>query len=664
MQNNLRELWSLLHWLYPDVFDKHTKEKFRTSFDLSRGKVLTAVLDSARRLLQLIMLRRMKDSPGMDLRLPPKTEVRLFVPLTPMQRSCYTKLLKGMSPGLLGDVLGDDLDKEKAAILDDSLDQQPEQMVSNLKYQSARDLSDGWKEARDIMAEHIEPNDKRASPTPSHLPLHHLIVQLQKCCNHPYLFPDTAPDPYELGDHIIQASGKLVILAKLVEECVLKAGKKMLIFSGMTEMLSLCEELLDIKSQHRTLFRYVRLDGSTCTARRNLHVRLFTDLDTNYKVFLISTKAGGVGLNLTSATEVVFLDEDWNPQTTLQAEARAHRIGQTKPVTVYKLCTQGTVEEQMLPRIQKKLYLSAKITESMQSVHTSLETSKDLADSGIEHDELASLGPSQLKSLLQKGTWTLSHQHVDVTEMLSWDWKTMLEKCKDSRTAPVDENSSTTVDEQTWLNSTERVKCSEFEGRIYKRKREGQDPNLDILGLPTKRKRKERTIKVDTEIGKIAVSRDNLALQAISSTPPSQTTRPKIEHQPFCQVCWDGTGGVRCESCPRTYHFHCLSDEYQHKAYSKKPFICPQHRCYICEKSAAKVGGMLYRCRWCENAFCEQHVEFDRTDLIGDELPELKDLDIADSAFFVRCYICRSFHESSEAGRSLYESRQEQVAQN
>ena len=132
-----------------------------------------------------------------------------------------------------------------------------------------------------------------------------------------------------------------------MDELVVKQKKKVIIFSGFTGMLDLCEDLF---AQRSTKFKYIRLDGTTSRARRNLNIRVFNQQDSEYRVILISTRAGGLGINLATASEVIILDHDWNPQTTLQAEGRAHRIGQVNPVTVYKLCTQGTVEEQMLGR--------------------------------------------------------------------------------------------------------------------------------------------------------------------------------------------------------------------------------------------------------------------------------------------------------------------------
>ena len=527
-------MWSLFHWLYPEVFTERTEDIFRTSFDLSRGKVSTAVLEKARHLLELIMLRRMKHSPGVDLNLPPKNEVLLLIPLTPMQKNLYTQLLTGASTALIQDVLRDTGPFDQAIVPNKEFGFQQPPALDGTKSDKKENFLDKWQKLKDTMQHHVNPNDKATSDERKQNPLLNLIMQLRKCCSHPYLFPDAAPDPYYLGEHIIQASGKTIVLAKLIEKLVVEDGKKVLIFSGMMGMLDRCEELMDVKSLHGHLFKYVRLDGSTSTARRNLHIRLFGDTNSAYKVFLISIRAGGLGLNLVSATEVVFMDEDWNPQQTIQAESRAHRIGQTKPVTVYKLCTQGTVEEQMLGRIRKKLYLSAKITESMENVHR-VGSNSSTADAGLVEDnaELSSLGPSQLKSLLRRGTQTLSHHQVDVTEMLSWDWPTTLEKCKDQLSDPtiVDLPGSASADEETWLKSKERVECANFDGKVFKRKREEWNFMPEISDSPKKRAKKERTIKVETDIGTFSVSRDNIANENFTMPVSTRIKKPQIENQ-------------------------------------------------------------------------------------------------------------------------------------
>lgn len=188
-------------------------------------------------------------------------------------------------------------------------------------------------------------------------------------------------------------------------------------------MLDLVEEMLFLRGGDGSQFRSVRIDGATCRARRNLGIRMFNDLDSDYRVMLISTRAGGLGINLATASDVVLLDQDWNPQITLQAEARAHRIGQKNPVTIYKLVSQGTVEEQMMGRIQKKLYLSAKVTEAMEDIHTKFGSASRRSKKGRSSeadDSMPQLNTGQLMTMVRRGASAISRPEVDVSEMLSW----------------------------------------------------------------------------------------------------------------------------------------------------------------------------------------------------------------------------------------------------
>ena len=136
-----------------------------------------------------------------------------------------------------------------------------------------------------------------------------MIADFSKCCNHPYILPSAAPDPYYLGEHIVNASGKYMVLDKIIKQLVVKERKKILIFSGFTRMLDICEDFLNIREGDGEEFGYLRLDGGTSRARRNLSIRMFNDLESHYRVMLISTKAGGLGINLTAASDVIMLDQ-------------------------------------------------------------------------------------------------------------------------------------------------------------------------------------------------------------------------------------------------------------------------------------------------------------------------------------------------------------------
>ena len=137
LQNNLLELWALLHWLYPEVFTERTAELFKSSFNLTKGQVSTEFMDNARRLLEIIMLRRMKASTGVDLNLPPKTDVLLYVPLTPMQRFWYERLLSRTDQGLLEEMFRDAHDKEARSLENDSY---PDEILSGKRLEELEAL--------------------------------------------------------------------------------------------------------------------------------------------------------------------------------------------------------------------------------------------------------------------------------------------------------------------------------------------------------------------------------------------------------------------------------------------------------------------------------------------------------------------------------------------
>lgn len=184
--------------------------------------------------------------------------------------------------------------------------------------------------------------------------LMNILMQLRKCVNHPYLFDGVEPEPFVLGDHLIEASGKLVVIDKLLNY-LHNTGHKVLLFSQMTHMLDILQDYLGYRG-----YSYERLDGSVRGEERFLTVQNFNQNDETF-VFLLSTRAGGQGINLTSADTVIFVDSDFNPQNDLQAAARAHRIGQTRGVKVIRLISKNTVEEIILRRAEEKLKLTSAV---------------------------------------------------------------------------------------------------------------------------------------------------------------------------------------------------------------------------------------------------------------------------------------------------------------
>ena len=233
------------------------------------------------------------------LTLPPKTEYVLHCPLSPLQTLLYKSVLKRVA----GEVIG------------------------------------GGKTTR----------------------MQNTVMQLRKCCSHPYLFPGVEKEPFELGEHLALNSSKLVMLDKMLTH--FKAlGRNVLIFSQFTAILDILQDFLNYKD-----YAHERLDGSMRLDKRSDAVNNFKSLDQDVFIFLLSTRAGGLGLNLTKADTVIFFDSDWNPQVDKQAQERVHRLGQTKPVEVFRLSSEGTIEDLMLARSIKKMQLATTVMEEKQA---------------------------------------------------------------------------------------------------------------------------------------------------------------------------------------------------------------------------------------------------------------------------------------------------------
>ncbi|KAL3857047.1 hypothetical protein ACJMK2_011746, partial [Sinanodonta woodiana] len=294
VQNNLDELYSLLSFVHSERFPAWKREKFLNKYSNVDEEEDVSELH---KLLKPYLLRRTKSAVLKDL--PKKSEIVIYHGITKLQRDLYK------------------------AILTKDID---------LFDCGSSSYSGG---TRSLM---------------------NILMQLRKCVNHPYLFDGVEPEPFELGEHLVESSGKLILI-----DCLLKylksTGHKVLMFSQMTHMLDVLQDYMGYRG-----YTYERLDGSVRGEERFLAVQNFNQNEETF-VFLLSTKAGGQGLNLTGADTVIFVDSDFNPQNDLQAAARAHRIGQTRPVKIIRLIGQNTVEEIILKRAEIKLKLSEKVIE-------------------------------------------------------------------------------------------------------------------------------------------------------------------------------------------------------------------------------------------------------------------------------------------------------------
>ena len=287
-QNNLHELWSLLNFLMPNIFND--SEEFDRIFNLDTAteEGQMKIVKQIHQLLKPFVLRRLKNE--IKFKIPPKTEIFLYVGLSKLQKDMYKQILSRNIDVVNG------VNKDRIQLLN-------------------------------------------------------ILMQLKKVCNHPYLFPNVEQGPpYIEGEHLIYNSMKLKILDVLLKKIHSETDSKVLIFSQMTTLLN----ILDDYCRYRQ-FDYLRMDGQTSSEERDKRISEFQNPESKKWLFLISTRAGGLGINLHAANIVILYDSDWNPQVDLQAIDRAHRIGQTKPVIIYRFVCEGTVEEKIVERAAKKL---------------------------------------------------------------------------------------------------------------------------------------------------------------------------------------------------------------------------------------------------------------------------------------------------------------------
>uniref|UniRef100_A0A8V5GVM8 Uncharacterized protein n=1 Tax=Melopsittacus undulatus TaxID=13146 RepID=A0A8V5GVM8_MELUD len=244
-------------------------------------------------------------------------------------------------------------------------------------------------------------------------------MELKKCCNHCYLIKP--PDDNEFCNkqeplqHLIRSSGKLILLDKLLIR-LRERGNRVLIFSQMVRMLDILAEYLKYRQ-----FPFQRLDGSIKGELRKQALDHFNAEGSEDFCFLLSTRAGGLGINLASADTVVIFDSDWNPQNDLQAQARAHRIGQKKQVNIYRLVTKGSVEEDILERAKKKMVLDHLVIQRMDT------TGKTVLHTGSTPSSSTPFNKEELSAILKFGAEELfkepegeeeEPQEMDIDEIL------------------------------------------------------------------------------------------------------------------------------------------------------------------------------------------------------------------------------------------------------
>lgn len=412
LQNNLNELWSLLNFILPDIF--HDLELFQQWFDFDhlshfeqneedeetknmiKLNIQETLVKNLHTILKPFILRRLKKDVINDL--PPKKEYLIHIPLTELQRKIYRDALNGrLKKGLIesnlkeflaynhedlfknydvnsflnnpNSVLNGDPRKDKEisyqeAESDDEFETGDEGEED--EFETHKNSTPSYEEVIEKLDTLESQSDKQTAILKAlysdivshtkHLKLQALkLIQLRNICNSPYLyyepFPIDGKHDNQFLEKLVQNLAKFQALDQILRPLI-KSGHKCLIFSQFTKVLNLIQDWLDFEN-----IEVCRLDGSTAQSVRETEIALFNDKKSPFKVFLLSTRAGGLGINLTGADTVFLFDNDWNPQMDLQAIDRVHRIGQDKPVKIFRFVVRDSIEELLISRASSKRFL-------------------------------------------------------------------------------------------------------------------------------------------------------------------------------------------------------------------------------------------------------------------------------------------------------------------
>ena len=628
IQNNMHELWSLLNLLYPECFGGNAwkpymnngvekYEKVEAKFQVTARSFLLfnlagkdpqagkRFMSTAHAFLNKVMLRRTKQDVFTHEVLPPKTERVLQVPLSPMQKYYYTKMLREQSEARSG----------------------------------------GGGKDRGRMA--------------------NLLVQLRKCCNHPYLldYEEVASQQF-IDERMVASSGKMTVLDKLLTKLQAEAHK-CLIFSQFTTMLDILQDYLDWKGHG-----YFRLDGSTTPARRRWFMSQFQKPDSanvHKFIFLISTKAGGLGLNLQAADTVILYDSDWNPTNDKQAMDRVHRMGQKRPVTVYRFVSSGTCEERILHAATQKMSMSMKVLEDGESQGVAaVDDAEEVHWDDKELDEITSFsgtdsqtsdsGPPDVS--LESAQSFLDSVNVEKLLAMKAIPSPVKAEAPPAQVANGDNSDAAAPAAAGGAaangDGAEGGKKRElstnvrnFGGVEYDTDAKPAAASAGSTGelVSHKRQRKNNIVFIDTGergLGRVAVPRWQLDEEqaaenkaAARKAAAASKVKAKITHDPNCMICnlpasgpppperapqvaqWEEAkqksamdiqrDAIPCHRCPRVMHAACCPTE--PKDCARQQWTCCQHTCQHCGRGGSDCGGLLFRCVKCVSSVCYECFE-------------------------------------------------------
>lgn len=404
IQNNLAELAALLDFLNPGkvLIDEElellstadSKEPVDEQLDEAKRLKTQAKLQDLHKSIAPFILRRTKETVESDL--PPKTEKIIRVELSDLQLEYYKNIL-------------------------------------TRNYAALSDASNGHKQS-----------------------LLNIMMELKKVSNHPYMFQGAEERVLASGSGrredavkgLITSSGKMMLLDQLLAK-LKKDGHRVLIFSQMVKMLDILADYLRIRG-----YQFQRLDGTIPAGPRRLAINHFNAEDSDDFCFLLSTRAGGLGINLMTADTVIIYDSDWNPQADLQAMARAHRIGQKRPVNVYRLVAKQTIEEEVVKRARNKLFLEyltiqAGVTDEGKALR------EQFKERGMKMDEAKTA--EDISMILKMRSQNLFEQSGNQEKLEQLDIDAILENAEVTKT-DVDDKinlSSGGIDWDNWMHFTD-----------------------------------------------------------------------------------------------------------------------------------------------------------------------------------------------------------------
>ena len=580
LQNNLVELWALLNFLHPAAFPD--VGPFAEAYDLGRGVVDRDMLVRAQVVLGTLMLRRLKVD--VETGLPPKLETVVQCPLAPQQVFWYRSLLL----------------KENAAL---------------------RRVEGG--------------GDAAGAPKGTYKSLLNLLMQLRKTCCHPFLFPDAEGDPDETTlEELVAASGKLRVLDRLLLK-LHRNGHRVVVFSQFSSMVDILDDYCRLRG-----WSFCRLTGATNRVRRVVNVRAFNEPSSPLFIFLMTTRAGGLGINLQSADTCVLYDSDWNPQADLQAMARVHRLGQTKTVHVYRLCAAGTAEERVLQRSQKKLYLSHVVNRN---------------GGGEEgDDDMDKLSGGEVLSMVKFGASAI-FKAGDNAEPSDADLDAIVDRSRGADDVVGNLVGGAEDNAEAFDATAEAVDTRTlFGSRIDAAPKTSKDIAATWKGLVAegKRDRKQRVKMVEaagsgygSKLVPVLASNDyglydgeqsvfdrelGGADAAAFAVQKRRVLVPGRDyaHETTCLNCFRdaqgkpqgkkrraaapaaaakaGEGPLRkCRLCPMVVHASCAVYNNLGEDTAMGTWQCPHHACVGCGRSTSAAGGLLFRCEACPVTYCE-----------------------------------------------------------